>query len=61
MRVLVSVCLLGRNCKYSGGNNRNEKVLAFLQGKEVGPGVTRKWNARPSGAPAASREIERAG
>ena len=37
MRVLVSACLLGRNCKYSGGNNRNEKVLAFLQGKEVVP------------------------
>lgn len=35
MRVLVSACLLGENCKYNGGNNRNEKVLAFLQDKEV--------------------------
>ena len=31
MKVLVSACLLGENCKYSGGNNRNEKVLAWLE------------------------------
>ena len=37
MRVLVSACLLGENCKYNGGNNRNEKVIAFLQDKEVVP------------------------
>ena len=37
MRVLVSACLLGENCKYNGGNNRDEKVLAFLQDKEVIP------------------------
>lgn len=37
MRVLVSACLLGRNCKYSGGNNRNERVLAFLKDKEIVP------------------------
>ena len=35
MKVLVSACLLGSNCKYNGGNNRNEKVLAFLRGKEI--------------------------
>ena len=37
MKILVSACLLGRNCKYSGGNNRNEKVLSFLKGKEYIP------------------------
>ena len=37
MKVLVSACLLGENCKYSGGNNRNEAVLAFLHGHEVIP------------------------
>ena len=36
-KILVSACLLGQNCKYSGGNNRNEKVLAFIEGKEVIP------------------------
>lgn len=35
MKVLVSACLLGRNCKYNGGNNYREKVEEFLQGKEV--------------------------
>ena len=35
MRVLVSACLLGRNCKYSGGNNFPPEVAAFLQDKEV--------------------------
>ena len=35
MKVLVSACLLGRNCKYNGGNNYNEKVLEFLKDKEV--------------------------
>lgn len=37
MKILVSACLLGRNCKYNGGNNRNEKVVAFLQGHQVVP------------------------
>lgn len=37
MKIMVSACLLGENCKYSGGNNRNEKVLAFLEGHEVIP------------------------
>jgi len=32
--ILVSACLLGCNCKYSGGNNRNEAVIKFLEGKE---------------------------
>lgn len=35
MKVLVSACLLGRNCKYNGGNNRNEAVLDFLRGHEI--------------------------
>lgn len=35
MKVLVSACLVGRNCKYNGGNNYNEKLAAFLEDKEV--------------------------
>ncbi|MBQ7802116.1 MAG: DUF523 domain-containing protein [Oscillospiraceae bacterium] len=35
MKVLVSACLLGRNCKYNGGNNYSEKVAEFLRGKEI--------------------------
>lgn len=37
MKIMVSACLLGENCKYSGGNNRSEKVLAFVKGHEVIP------------------------
>ena len=35
MTILVSACLLGENCKYSGGNNRNERVLRYVEGHEV--------------------------
>ena len=35
MKIIVSACLLGRNCKYNGGNNYDEKVVAFLKDKEV--------------------------
>ena len=37
MKVLVSACLLGENCKYNGGNNENARVKEFLVGKEVIP------------------------
>ncbi|MGN1015082.1 MAG: DUF523 domain-containing protein [Butyricicoccus sp.] len=37
MKVMVSACLLGENCKYNGGNNKNPDVLEFLQGKTVIP------------------------
>ncbi|MCR5753467.1 MAG: DUF523 domain-containing protein [Acetatifactor sp.] len=37
MKVMVSACLLGENCKYNGGNNYNQKVLDFVKDKEVIP------------------------
>ena len=37
MKVLVSACLLGENCKYNGGNNYSEAVNKFLEGKAVIP------------------------
>lgn len=37
MKILVSACLLGENCKYNGGNNYNPRVAAFLEGHEVIP------------------------
>ena len=30
VKIMVSACLLGRNCKYNGGNNRHEKLLRLL-------------------------------
>lgn len=35
MKIAVSACLLGENCKYNGGNNYNAKLKAFLEGHEV--------------------------
>lgn len=37
MKVLVSACLLGENCKYNGGNNYHPIVMEFLKDKEVIP------------------------
>lgn len=35
MKIMVSACLLGENCKYNGGNNLSEKVMKFIEGHEV--------------------------
>ena len=35
MKILVSACLLGENCKYNGGNNYCQKVVDLVQGREV--------------------------
>ena len=37
MKIMVSACMLGENCKYSGGNNRREKVLEYIKGHDVFP------------------------
>ena len=35
MKIMVSACLAGENCKYNGGNNRNEIVLKLMADNEV--------------------------
>ena len=37
MKIMVSACLLGENCKYDGGNNRNEALPEMLSGHEIIP------------------------
>ena len=37
MKIAVSACLLGHDCKYNGGNNRSQKVLNYIEGHEVIP------------------------
>ena len=37
MKILISACLLGENCKYNGGNNYSEAVAQYVKGKEVLP------------------------
>ena len=35
MKIMVSACLTGQNCKYNGENNYSEKLMKFLAGHEV--------------------------
>ena len=35
MKVLVSACIMGENCKYNGKNNKNSAAIHFLKDKEV--------------------------
>ena len=35
MKVLVSACIMGVNCKYNGKNNENIAAMNFLKDKEV--------------------------
>ena len=37
MKILVSACLLGRKCKYNGGDNLTPAVADFCRGKDVVP------------------------
>ena len=32
---MVSACLAGKNCKYNGGNNRNDKIMRLMEENEV--------------------------
>lgn len=36
-KIAVSACLMGVNCKYNGGNNRNQKLLDLLKDREILP------------------------
>ena len=35
MKILVSACLLGDNCKYNGKNNLNNDLINFLKNHEI--------------------------
>ena len=37
MKIMVSACLLGENCKYNGGNILNPELLRLLSGHTVIP------------------------
>lgn len=37
MKIAISACLLGENCKYNGENNYSEEVMRFIKGHEVIP------------------------
>lgn len=35
MKIIVSACLLGENCKYNGGNNYSKNIESYVKGHEV--------------------------
>lgn len=45
---MVSACLLGQQCKYDGGDNRNERLLTLLQGQEKIPICPEVWGGLPT-------------
>lgn len=51
-KILVSACLLGTNCKYSGGNNYSEEVMEFLKDYEIIPICPEQLGGLPTPRPA---------
>lgn len=51
-KILVSACLLGTNCKYSGGNNYSEEVMEFLKEYEIIPICPEQLGGLPTPRPA---------
>ena len=56
MKFMVSACLMGENCKYNGGNNRNEKVIRLMAGNDVVPVCPEQMGGLPT--PRVSAEIK---
>ena len=55
MKIVVSACLLGENCKYNGGNNLSEDVKRMIEGHIVVPVCPEMMGGLP--APRPSCEI----
>lgn len=47
MKVLVSACLLGINCKYNGGNSLSPELVRFLEEHETIPVCPEILGRRP--------------
>lgn len=45
---MVSACLTGENCKYNGGNNRNDKVMELYDGNEIIPVCPERMGGLPT-------------
>ena len=51
-KILVSACLLGIDCKYSGGNNYSEEVMEYLKDYEIIPICPEQLGGLPTPRPA---------
>ena len=58
-KLLVSACLLGINCKYSGGNNRLPEAEALAARFELVPVCPEQLGGLPTPRPCAERVGER--
>ncbi len=52
MKILVSACLLGVNCRYDGGNSRNENAINRNQTDELIPVCPEEAGGLPTPRPA---------
>lgn len=53
MKILVSACLLGENCKYNGTNNRNDAVIKLGEKHTIIPICPEKLSGLPTPRPPA--------
>ncbi len=51
MKILVSACLLGVNCRYDGGNSRNENAIKHHQTDELVPVCPEEAGGLPTPRP----------
>ena len=58
-KLLVSACLLGENCRYSGGNNYSPAVAALGERYELIPVCPEVLGGLPTPRPPAERTGER--
>ena len=59
MKIMISACLAGENCKYNGGNNRNEKVLHLMAENEVMKVCPEQMGGLPTPRPPAEQQGDR--
>lgn len=55
-KVLISACLIGLNCKYSGGNNENEKLVELMREKDLIPICPEQLGGLSTPRPSAQRK-----
>ncbi|ATW24324.1 DUF523 domain-containing protein [Candidatus Formimonas warabiya] len=51
--IMISACLLGKNCKYSGGNNENPCLIDLLKDKKTLPVCPEELGSLPTPRPPA--------
>lgn len=59
MKLLVSACLLGINCKYSGSNNKSEEILQLAEHFDLIPVCPEELGGLPTPRPPAEIQGER--